>query len=90
MLDGKQRRLALEDERPGEDEVGFRGGKGGFPGLPAAEMTRDQREELQKVLMTLIQPFRMEDRDEVLECLKAQGGLDKCALAFPFFQPRGL
>src|SRR5690606_26546899 len=53
-----------------------------FPGIPVAEMSDDQREELQKVLQILIEPYRQRDRDEVAACLKAQGGLEKCSLAF--------
>jgi hypothetical protein len=82
MLDGKQRKAALVEDRPHESEVGFRGGKGGFTGLPVTEMSSDQKVELQKVLMTLIEPFRAEDREEALECLKVQGGLDRCHLTF--------
>ncbi len=82
MLNGKQQKEALVAERPAEDEVAFRGSRGGFPGLPYAELSRDQQAELQKVLMMLIEPFRVEDRDEVQACLKAQGGLEKCSLAF--------
>ena len=36
----------------------------------------DQKEELQKVLQKLIEPYRQSDRNEVLACLKKQGGLD--------------
>src|SRR5262249_32317640 len=38
--------------------------------------------DLQKLLLALIEPYRKEDREEALECLKTQGGLDKCSLAF--------
>ena len=34
------------------------------------------------MLAKLIEPYRQSDRDEVVQCLKAQGGLDACALAF--------
>ena len=34
------------------------------------------------MLTSLLEPYRKEDRDEALECLKKQGGLDKCFLAF--------
>jgi hypothetical protein len=37
---------------------------------------------LQKVLAKLLEPYRQSDRDEVAACLKAQGGLDACSLAF--------
>jgi Protein of unknown function (DUF3500) len=82
MLDGKQRAKALVAERPAEDDVGFRGGKGGFHGLAVGEMSSDQKAELQKVLGMLVEPFRVEDRDEALACLKSQGGLDRCMLSF--------
>jgi hypothetical protein len=82
MLDGKQRKTALVKERPAEDAVGFHGSRGGYNGLPVTDMTADQKTEMQKVLGKLIEPFRVEDRDEVLECLKVQGGLDRCALTF--------
>jgi len=82
MLDGKQRAGALVEKLPTEQAVGFRGTAGGFPGLPLTEMSSDQREQVQKVLELLIEPYRVGDREEALECLKAQGGLDKCSLAF--------
>ena len=82
MLDGKQQKLALVEERPHEADVGFRGSKGGYPGIPVTELKGDQKEELQKVVALLIEPFRAEDRDEAVACLKRAGGLDKCSLAF--------
>jgi hypothetical protein len=81
MLDGKQRDKALVENRPGEDEVDFRGA-GPFPGLPVTDMTSDQRGVIQRVLKSLVEPYRPEDQDEIMACLKKQGGLEKCALAF--------
>src|SRR5262249_28841019 len=68
--------------RPDEGAVDFHGPKGKHPGIPVKELSRDQKEGVQKVLQSLIEPYRKEDQDEVLECLKAQGGLDACHLAF--------
>jgi hypothetical protein len=82
MLNGKQQKAALVAKRPRESAVAFQGENGKFPGIPVAELSRDQKEELQKVLMLLLQPYRKEDQDEALECLRKQGGLDKCSLAF--------
>ncbi len=82
MLDGKQRKLALERRRPGESSVAFRGKKGEFPGIPVSELSKDQVGALEKVLMSLVEPYRKEDKAEVLASLKAQGGLDACSLAF--------
>lgn len=82
MLDGKQRRLAEVAKTPAEQSVAFRGKTGGFTGLPVTELSADQKEQLQKSLGSLIEPFRVSDRAEALECLKAQGGLDACHLSF--------
>jgi len=83
MLDGKQRESALVQRgMPREQKVAFKGGDGDFQGIPVTELSGDQKEQLQKVLAKLIEPYRQSDRDEVVRCLKAQGGLDACHLAF--------
>lgn len=82
MLDGQQRQRAEVATSPDEDAVGFRGLPGPRPGIPVAELSADQKEQVQKTLQKLIEPYRQSDRDEVLACLKAQGGLDQCSLAF--------
>jgi hypothetical protein len=82
MLDGKQQDRALVARRPNEAAVEFRAAGASFPGIPVAELSADQKQEVQKVLQTMIAPFRTEDQDEVLACLKKQGGIDKCSLAF--------
>lgn len=82
MLDGRQRKLAEVGRTPREQDAGFRGPEGMFPGIPVAELTGDQKQLVQQTLQKLIEPYRQSDRDEVVACLKAQGGLDRCALAF--------
>jgi ribosomal protein S18 len=82
MLDDKQQKVALIAKRPKEAAVEFHGEKGAFPGIPIAKLSDDQKKHMQKVLSALIEPFRKEDQDEALECLKKLGGLDKCSLAF--------
>jgi len=82
VLSGQQQKLALVKRRPAERAVQFRGPKGKFPGIPLTELSKDQREGVQKILMSLIEPYRKEDQDEVQACLKAQGGLEACSLAF--------
>jgi hypothetical protein len=83
MLDGKQREATLvTGKRPPEDAVAFKGASGKFPGIPVSELSKDQQSELQKVLLALVEPYRKEDQEEALECLRKQGGLDKCGLAF--------
>lgn len=82
MLNGRQRKMAEVAKSPRESNVHFRENVGGLPGIPVAELSPDQREQVQKVLQKLVEPYRQNDRDEVVQCLKAQGGLDKCHLAF--------
>jgi hypothetical protein len=80
MLDGKQREQALVKNLPPESANAFR--PTGYPGIPVTELSADQKEELQKVLAKLLEPYRQADRDEAVSCLKDQGGLEHCALAF--------
>jgi hypothetical protein len=83
MFSGKQRRQALVTKgMPSEELVGFRGIKGEFDGIRVTEFSPDQKEHLQSVLRLLLEPFRQSDQDEVIRCLKVQGGLDACRLAF--------
>ena len=81
MLDGRQRQLALVNTLPRENAIAFRGRDGGT-GIPVSELSTDQRQELEKVLAILLEPFRTRDRDEARQCLATQGGLEACRLAF--------
>ncbi len=80
MLDGKQRTKAEAPKQPEEAAVGFR--ESPYPGIPISELSSDQKELVQKTLQKLVEPYSQRNRDDVAECLKKQGGLDKCALAF--------
>ena len=82
MLDGRQQKLALVPKTPREQAVGFRGKSEEIAGIPVREMSSDQKEHLQSVLQKLVEMYRSTDRDEVIACLKNQGGLDACRLAF--------
>ena len=62
--------------------VGFRGESGTFPGVPVKELSADQKEQLQKTVKMVFEPYRHADQEEVRECLDKQGGLDACSLAF--------
>lgn len=83
MLNGRQQKLALVERRPKDEfTVAFQGAEDKLTGMPCSEMTKDQKAGVERVLASLIEPYRKEDRDEVMACLKKQGGLDKCWLAF--------
>jgi len=82
MLDGKQREKALIAEAPAEKEVHFRGKSAEIPGLPISELSADQKAFAQGILATLLEPYRTSDKDEAVQCLQSQGGLDACRLSF--------
>jgi len=80
-LDGRQRKMALVTNSPDEEDIHFRD-ESERKGIPVSEMSADQKEHLEGVLSLLLEPYRKTDRSEALQCLQAQGGLEKCALAF--------
>ncbi|MGB7345045.1 MAG: DUF3500 domain-containing protein [Pirellulaceae bacterium] len=82
MLDGRQQKQSQVPKTPREQAVAFRGKGGQFTGLPVSDMSSDQKEHLQKVLATMVEPYRQSDREEAMQCLKAQGGVDACHLSF--------
>lgn len=82
MLDGKQREKALVENAPDESEVQHQGASGKFPGIAVADLSGDQQAVVQDVLKMLVEPYRLSDREEALKALGAQGGLEKCSLAF--------
>jgi hypothetical protein len=68
---------------PLEPDVRFHGSKAAeLPGLPIAEMSRDQIEAVRKVLQSMLVPYRKPYQDEVIKCLEKQGGLDRCHLTY--------
>jgi len=82
MLDSKQQEKALAKRLPAESAVGFREKDARIPGIPCAELSKDQMAGVEKVLLSLLAPYRKEDVEEVQACLKKQGGLEKCHLTF--------
>lgn len=82
MLDGKQREMAKVSRTPAENKVAFGGAKAKRPGIPLAEFSADQKEQVQKTLQSLLAMFRKSDQAEAKLCIKKQGGLEACNLAF--------
>jgi hypothetical protein len=82
VLDGKQRAVAVIKTPPQESAIAFQGPKSALPGVAVKDLSADQKAGVQAVLAKLIEPYRQSDRDRVAACLKAQGGLDDCRLAF--------
>jgi hypothetical protein len=53
-----------------------------LPGLRFADMSKDQKEQTEKLMKELVSPYRKEDGDEVMELIKATGGMEKLSMAF--------
>lgn len=83
-LSEKQRKAAVVKGSPGEQapSVQFRKTGEPHPGVSVGELTRDQRELVEKVMRTLVSPFRAEDADEVMAIVKQNGGPEAIHLAF--------
>jgi len=56
--------------------------KAGYPGLSIQALSKDQRALVESVMHQLVSPYRKEDGDEVMELIKANGGMEKIHLAF--------
>ena len=81
-LDTKQAEKALIAKAPGEANVPLQGEQGTFPGVAVSELSADQKKLVEATLKTVLSPYRTEDVDEVMEILKASGGVDKLHMAF--------
>lgn len=80
LLDDRQRRLAMVSGLPG-DRREPTSASGPPEGLPIRELSRDQRQEAQRLLRSLLLPLRTRDRDPLVRALREPGGLDACSLA---------
>jgi hypothetical protein len=83
-LDSKQRTVGVLDGKwkDGVDSVKLPKKGATLPGVKFADMSKDQKELVEKVMRELVAPYRKEDGDEVLELVKANGGMEKLSLAF--------
>jgi hypothetical protein len=83
-LDEKQRKAAVVVGSPGEQapSVQFRAADKPKPGLPYTELTKDQKDLVEKVMKDVLSPYRKEDVDEVMGIIKDTGGMEKIHLAF--------
>lgn len=84
-MDGRQRALALVDgqSRPekASDTVKLSGSRAGLPGIPASELTRDQRALVRQVMSDLLAPFRQPDVEEAMKLVDSQG-IENLSLAY--------
>ena len=83
-LNKDQRTAAIASGTPGEraPSIRFRPKTEKHPGLAFAEMEGDQKTLVEQVMRDVLSPYRKEDVDEVMQIVKANGGMDKIHLAF--------
>jgi len=81
-LDEKQRAKAHSANNPGDTDP-----KGYQPtnprhGIPLKELSAEQKGVIEKAMRVLLDPFRKEDADEVMQLVKSNGGMDQVNVAF--------
>jgi len=81
-LNEKQRASAMASNNPGDTYPdGFKPTKPRH-GLPYSELAADQKQLVEKTMRVLLEPFRKEDADEVMQLVKANGGMEYVNIAF--------
>lgn len=91
-LDGKQRETALRQRlrrETGTGTVALRADADEIAGLPVADMSRDQRELVDRVLADLLLPFRERDRKEAMKLIRETGGVESLKMSFSAAQDLG-
>ena len=80
-LDEKQRKVAVLPGKWMDEHGTMKLPKKDYkaPGLAVADMSKDQKGLIEKVMKELVSPYRKEDGDEVMEIIKANGGMEKIA-----------
>ena len=81
-LNEQQRGRAVITGSPGEGANSVRHRREGFPGVPASDLTADQRRLAETVMRDVLSPYRREDADEVMNILRRNGGLERIHIAF--------
>src|SRR5262249_32852967 len=76
-----QRRQAVVTGSPGElaPSVQFRQN---HPGIPASDLSADQRRLVETVMRDILSPYRREDADEVMQLVRRNGGLERIHIVF--------
>jgi hypothetical protein len=83
-LDEKQRKQAtVTMGNPGEGAKSIKLKKDApMPGIVHADLTKDQQEVFERLMKTILSPFRQQDGAEVVAIIKAMGGMAKVHMAF--------
>ena len=79
----QQKAAVVRGRPPGRDQtVAMRSPAQNLPGLASGDLTAEQKRLIETVLRDLLAPYRTEDVDEVMQIVRANGGMDRIHLAF--------
>ena len=83
-LSDEQKQAAVKPGtwRDGVDSVRLPRADYRAPGVGFNALTRDQKGLVERVMRELVSPYRREDGDEVMEIVRANGGMEKLGFAF--------
>jgi len=83
-LNEDQRKKAIVAGSPGEQagSLKYKKPPEKNPGVAYTELTSDQQQLVEKAMRTILSPYRKEDAEEVMQIIKAIGGMEKIHLAF--------
>jgi len=81
-LDAKQREQAMENPEQQTDHKRALKFQKPRPGIAVSELSDDQQQLVEKVMRVVLDPFRSEDADEVMQIVKNNGGMKHMQLAF--------
>lgn len=90
-LDGKQRKLALNDNprsEKGTDTVALTGTERGLTGIRMSDLSRDQQDLAWKVMHDVLAPFRKTDADKAMKLVE-DAGREKLHFTFYNYQDIG-
>jgi hypothetical protein len=84
-LDGKQQKQALILHGSPADSpatIQLQGENGRFAGIPLSELSRDQKDLVEEVIRSLLEPYRQSDVESAMAAIKANGGVEMLHLSF--------
>jgi hypothetical protein len=83
-LGDRQRQQAVVRGNPGDFEAAVRFREAGQPrpGISAADLSAEQRRQVESAMRTLLSPFRPEDADRAMRWVSRNGGVEQINLAF--------
>lgn len=78
----QQKQAVAPGNPPGRNDAISFPSPGSLPGIAGADLSKEQKGLIEGVLRNVLAPYREEDVKEVMDIVRANGGMDKIHLAF--------